>query len=184
MKALFKGLLYLLVLLGVVFVVGGFLLPASTHVERSISIARPPGEVYAVLDSYQRFNEWSPWYELEPTAKYSYSGPESGVGASMAWEGEKVGKGNQRITESVPQLKIVNALDFDGTQAIGSFTLKGEGDGTRVSWAMDSEHGSNLVSRWFGLLLDSMVGKDYDKGLAKLKQVLEDGNGESGVGNR
>ncbi|QWF18221.1 SRPBCC family protein [Lysobacter capsici] len=173
MKGLLKGLLYLVVLLAVVFVVGGFLLPASTHVERSISIARPPGEVHALLDSYKRFNEWSPWFELEPGAKYSYSGPESGVGAAMAWEGDKVGKGAQRITESVPQQKVVNALDFDGTQATGTFTLKGEGDGTRVTWALDSDHGSNLVSRWFGLLLDSMVGKDYDKGLAKLKQVAE-----------
>lgn len=173
MKALFKGLLYLVVVLAVAFVVGGFLLPASSHVERSISIARPPGEVHALLDSYKRFNEWSPWYDLEPGANYSYSGPESGVGASMAWQGEKVGKGSQRITESVPQLKVVNALDFDGTQAVGTFTLKGEGDGTRVTWALDSEHGNNLVSRWFGLLLDGMVGKDYDKGLAKLKSVLE-----------
>ncbi|MGO4774642.1 SRPBCC family protein [Lysobacter sp. 2RAB21] len=48
-----------------------------------------------------------------------------------------------------------------------------QGAGTRVTWTLESEHGNNLVSRWFGLLLDSMVGKDYEKGLAKLKQVLE-----------
>ncbi|MGH8082744.1 MAG: SRPBCC family protein [Lysobacter sp.] len=173
MKSLLKGLLYLVVLLAAVFVVGGFLLPASSHVERSITIERPPGEVHALLDSYKRFNEWSPWYDIEPTAQYTYSGPESGVGAAMSWQGAEVGKGSQRIAESVPQLKVVNALDFDGTLATGTFTLKPEGAGTRVTWALDSEHGSNLVSRWFGLLLDSMVGKDYDKGLAKLKQVLE-----------
>ncbi|MGO1071835.1 SRPBCC family protein [Lysobacter sp. CA199] len=175
MKSLLKGLLYLVVLLAIVFVVGGFLLPGRSHVERSIVVERPPGEVHAMLDSYKRFNEWSPWYEIEPTATYNYSGPESGVGAAMAWEGAKVGKGSQRITESVPQLKVVNALDFDGTQATGTFTLQAQGSGTRVTWALDSEHGNNLVSRWFGLLLDSMVGKDYDKGLAKLKQVLETG---------
>lgn len=174
MKALLKGLLYLVVLLALVFVVGGFLLPDKTHVERSIAIDRPPGEVHAMLDSYKRFNEWSPWYELEPTAKYVYSGPESGVGASLAWEGAKVGKGSQRIAESVPQQKVVNALDFDGTQAVGTFELKAEGDGTRVTWSLDSAHGHNLVSRWFGLVLDKMVGKDYDKGLAKLKRVMEE----------
>ncbi|MBT2746437.1 MULTISPECIES: SRPBCC family protein [unclassified Lysobacter] len=174
MKTLLKGLLYLVVLLAAVFVVGGFLLPSSSHVERSITIDRPPGEVHAMLDSYKRFNEWSPWFEIEPTAKYAYSGPESGVGAAMSWEGAKVGKGSQRITESVPQQKVVNALDFDGTQATGIFGLQVQGAGTRVTWTLESEHGNNLVSRWFGLLLlDSMVGKDYEKGLAKLKLVLE-----------
>jgi hypothetical protein len=39
---------------------------------------------------------------------------------------------------------------------------------------MDSKHGYNPVNRWFGaLLLDRVVGKDYEKGLAKLKDVLE-----------
>ena len=175
MKTVLKGLLYLVVLLAVVFVIGGFLLPARTHVERSITIERPPGEVHAILDSYKRFNEWSPWYDIEPTAKYSYSGPESGVGATMNWEGAKVGKGSQRITESVPQLKVVNTMDLDGNVALGTFSLQAQGTGTRVTWALDSEHGNNLVSRWFGLLLDSMVGKDYDKGLAKLKAVVEGG---------
>lgn len=173
MKSVFKGLLYLVALLAVVFVVGGLLLPASSHVERSIRIDRPPAQVYAMLDSYKRFNEWSPWYEIEPGAQYRYSGPESGVGAAMAWEGAKVGKGSQRISESVPQLKVVNALDFDGTVATGSFSLQAQGEGTQVTWALDSEHGNNLVSRWFGLLLDSMVGKDYERGLAKLKTVME-----------
>src|SRR5262245_30374362 len=175
MKTVLKGLLYLVVLLAVVFVVGGFLLPASTHLERSITIQRPPREVHAMLDSYKRFNEWSPWFELEPSAKYSYSGTESGVGATMSWEGAKVGKGNQRITESVPPLKVVNVMDLEGSMASGTFTFQAQGDGTRVTWAFDSEHGNNLVSRWFGLLLDSLVGKDYDKGLAKLKAVLEAG---------
>ncbi|MFD0739278.1 hypothetical protein ACFQZQ_08305 [Lysobacter koreensis] len=59
MKAL-KGLFYVVVALGLVFAGGGFLLPSSTHVERSITIQRSPGDIYAMLNSYQRFNQWSP----------------------------------------------------------------------------------------------------------------------------
>ena len=174
MKALLKGALYLLLLLGIVFVAGGLLLPATSHVERSIAIERPPGEVHAMLNSFQRFNEWSPWYEYEPSAKYAYSGPQAGVGAMMSWQGEKVGKGSQRIVESTPPSRIVNALDFDGTEATARFDLQEEGAGTRVTWSLDSQHGYNLVSRWFGLAMDAMVGKDYEKGLLKLKRTLED----------
>ncbi|QQP95853.1 SRPBCC family protein [Lysobacter enzymogenes] len=173
MKALLKGLFYLIVLLAVVFAGGGLLLPDKSHVERSATIDRPPAQVYAMLDSFKRFNEWSPWYQLEPDAKYSYSGPDSGVGAGMAWEGKKVGRGSQRIAESVPQSKIAVALDFDGSQATATYTLVAEGEGTRVTWALDSDHGYNLMGRWIGLLMEKMVGKDYEQGLARLKQVLE-----------
>lgn len=41
---------------------------------------------------------------------------------------------------------------------------------------MDSAHGYNPVNRRFGaLLLDRVVGKDYEKGVAKLRAVLESG---------
>lgn len=109
---LLKGLLYVIVVLGLVFVVGGFGLPSSTHVERSITIQRSAGDVHAMLDSYQRFNQWSPWYEMDPQARYEISGPTAGVGASLAWTGDKIGSGSQRVVESVPGQKVVNALDF------------------------------------------------------------------------
>lgn len=172
---LLKWLLTILVVLGVVLVGGGLLLPANSHLERSVTIEQPPAAVFATLDSFQRFNEWSPWFDLDPGAKYTYSGPVAGVGAKMAWVGNSaVGSGSQEIIESTPDGRIVNALDFGGSQATASYRLVAEGSGTRVTWSMDSAHGYNPVNRWFGaFLLDSVVGKDYEKGLAKLKAVLE-----------
>ena len=173
---LLKWLLAALVLLGVLLM-GGLLLPANSHLQRSVVIERPPAEIFATLNSFQRFNEWSPWFDLDPSAKYTYSGPIAGVGAKMAWVGNSaVGSGSQEIIESVPGDRILNALDFGGSQAVAGYRLTAEGSGTRVSWSMDSAHGYNPVKRWFGaLLLDSVVGKDYEKGLAKLKVVLESG---------
>ncbi|MFD0739279.1 SRPBCC family protein [Lysobacter koreensis] len=110
---------------------------------------------------------------MEPQARYETSGPVAGVGASLAWAGDKVGSGSQRIIESVPGQKVVNALDFDGSKAVGTFVLAPTANGTRVTWSLDSAHGYNPVSRWFGLMLDRWVGADYDKGLKKLKSVLE-----------
>jgi len=59
MKRLFKGLLYLVVLLAAVFVVGGFLLPASTHVERCMvttlaAFRRPRARVASMLGTSPR----------------------------------------------------------------------------------------------------------------------------------
>ncbi len=51
--------------------------------------------------------------------------------------------------------------------------MAAEGEGTRVTWAFDTEHGMNPFKRWLGLLFDRMIGADYEKGLAKLKAMEE-----------
>jgi uncharacterized protein YndB with AHSA1/START domain len=182
--SILKRLLIALLLLVAVVIVGGFVLPASTHVERSISIARPPAEVFAMLNSYRRFNEWSPWHGRDPKTVYTYEGPTEGVGAGMRWSSEQsdVGKGRQTIIESVPNEKVGTRLEFEGqNDAIATFALTAEGDGTRVVWSFDTEHGKNPISRWFGLMLDRWVGGDFAQGLAKLKTLLESGVPESGA---
>lgn len=170
-----KWLLWAIVVLVLVIGGGGLLLPATSHLERSVALQRSQADVFTTLNSFQRFNEWSPWFEIDPNAKYTYAGPASGVGAKMAWVGNSsVGSGSQEIIESVPNGKIVNALDFGGSQAKATYQLVPEGSGTRLTWTLDSEHGYNPINRWFGaVLLERLVGKDYEKGLAKLKAVLE-----------
>lgn len=172
-----KWLLWTMVALAVLIGGGGLLLPATSHLERSITIERPPGQVFATLNSFSRFNDWSPWFEIDPAAKYAYSGPASGVGARMTWVGNSsVGSGSQEILESTPDSRIVNALDFGGSRARATFQLAPDGTGTRVTWSLDSEHGYNPINRLFGaFLLDGMVGQDYQKGLDKLKATLESG---------
>lgn len=172
---LLKWTLGILILLGVLLGAGSLLLPGRTHVERSITIERPPAEVFATLNSFRRFNEWSPWFAADPQAKYTYEGPAEGVGAGMRWSGNQaVGSGSQRITESRAPERVVVALDFDGHPSVATYTLTAEGAGaTRVTWAFDTEHGYNPISRWFGLLFDRMLGADYERGLAQLKTLSE-----------
>ena len=172
---LLKWLLVTVVVLGIVLVGGSLFLPATTHVERSATIDAPAAEVFATLNSFERFNKWSPWFEMDPNAKYTYTGPSSGVGARIAWEGSPaVGSGSQEILESVLDERIVSANDFGGMKAKATYVLSPERDGTRITWSLDSEHGYNPIYRWLGALaLDRMVGPDYEKGLAKLKALLE-----------
>jgi len=169
-----RWVLATLALLGLVFIVGGLLLPSTTHVERSVVIDRAPAQVFATLDSFERFNTWSPWAEYDPQATYTFEGPASGVGARMRWVGNRaVGSGSQEITASEPHHRIAVSLDFDGSLAQASYLLAPEGQGTRVTWAFDSAHGLNPFKRWLGLVFDRMIGADYEKGLAKLKAMLE-----------
>ncbi|HJS33952.1 MAG TPA: SRPBCC family protein [Pseudoxanthomonas sp.] len=170
----FKWVLAAIAAVGLVLALGGLLLPATTHVERSVVIDRSPEQVFATLNSFERFSAWSPWAEYDPQARYTFEGPASGVGARMRWSGNRsVGSGSQEITTSEPHRRVVVALDFDGSQAQAAYLLEPEGDGTRLTWAFDTEHGMNPFKRWLGLVFDRMIGADYEKGLRKLKSLLE-----------
>jgi effector-binding domain-containing protein len=165
-----------LVILVVALVVIAFLLPGKVHVERSVVISARPATVFALVNGFRRFNEWSPWAAMDTAARYAYQGPVTGVGAKMSWVGnpKTVGTGSQSVLACRPYEMVRTALDF-GRQgkATADFTLKPEGQGTRVTWGLDTDLGMNPIARYFGLMFDSMVGKDYERGLAGLKALAE-----------
>ena len=171
LRNLLLGLVGLVVLLAGV----GLFLPDTAHVERSARIQAAPERVHALINDYKRFNEWSPWAERDPKAVYEYSGPGAGVGAKMSWRSQDpdVGSGSQEIIESRPDLIRV-ALDFgpDG-KAVAFFKLEPVEGATQLTWGFDTQFEGNIIGRYAGLLLDGMVGADYEKGLGKLKALVE-----------
>jgi len=175
MKFIKKFLLFL-VLLAAVLAVVGFFLPSTAHVERDITIGAPPCTVFATVNTFQTFNEWSPWYELDPETTYSFSGPPIGPGARMSWTSDNpdVGNGSQEIVASEPCSLVRTKLDFaDEGTADAFFRLEPAGTATRVTWGFETDFGYNLIGRYFGLFFDSMLGPDYEKGLANLKAFAE-----------
>jgi effector-binding domain-containing protein len=179
-----KRLVVLLVALIVLAIGVAFLLPGSAHVERSIAIARPPSMVFSVLNSYRRFNDWSPWVGKDLHAHYTITGPLAGVGAKESWTGDPrtVGSGSQEIIESKPNDSVTMALDFgDMGKATARFLLSADGKGTRVTWTLDTQAPLaldghllwNATGRYMGLFMDKMVGPDYESGLARLKTLVE-----------
>ncbi|MEQ8711720.1 MAG: SRPBCC family protein [Cyclobacteriaceae bacterium] len=175
MKVLIKillGLVIVVVLLAVV----GFLLPREVHMERSIAIDAQPNEIYQEINDFQNFNKWSPWAQIDPNAKYDYSGPSSGVGAKMSWTSDHpdVGNGSQEIIESVANQKVTTVLLFDDfAPSYASFIIEPSGNGSTVTWTFDGDMGSNPIGRYFGLLMDGMLGPQYEEGLSNLKNMVE-----------
>ncbi|UTW45857.1 SRPBCC family protein [bacterium SCSIO 12696] len=171
MKVL-KVLSIVVVLLAVV----GLCLPSTTHVERSTVIKAPQERVFEYVNNFQHFNQWSPWAAKDPNTRYQYSGPESGVGSKMAWQSDsdQVGSGSQEIIKSEPYNYVETTLDFgaQGT-ANANYRITSTGELTSITWSFDTDHGWNLLSRGFGLMMDGMLGPDYETGLANLKRVVE-----------
>lgn len=178
-----KNLLLFLVVVAIALIGVAFVLPNTAHLERSITINRPGSEVFAVLNNMHRFNAWSPWFDLDPNAKYTWSGPDNGVGSKLSWVGNKdVGSGSMEIKESKPSDALKIALDFgDMGKADSHFALAPSAAATKVTWSFDSDaplafDGKfvwNVIGRYMCLFMDKMVGADYDKGLAKLKSLVE-----------
>jgi uncharacterized protein YndB with AHSA1/START domain len=172
--SLFRRILLLLVSLVVLLVVVGLMCPAKVSVERGLVIGAPPDRVYAQVIDFHRWPQWSPWYAMEPTADYSYSGAEQGVGAVMQWRGQEVGEGRQEILAAEPPRSIRSSLEF-GHQgnAVARWTFDAVADGTHVTWGFDADMGWNPMGRLMGLMMDRWIGPDYERGLANLKTVCE-----------
>jgi dienelactone hydrolase len=172
-----KKILYILATLVVLVLVATLLIPAHTHVERSIVIDASPATVYRYVADFREFNRWSPWAQRDPETKYEFTGPAIGTGAKMSWFSEhpEVGSGSQQVTEADPPHKLKVKLEFgeDMGEAFSGYILEPQGESTKLVWTFDSESGFNPVHRFFGLMMDKWVGSDYEQGLASLKQLIE-----------
>lgn len=172
-RLLFRVLLILLFLLALI----GLMLPSAAQVERSIVINAPAGDIFPHLNSMRGFHEWSPWASIDPDTVYAFSGPERGIGSRMTWQSgdTQVGRGSQEIVDSIENQRVDMLLEF-GEQGDGSaaFLLEPEGQAmTHLRWQFRTAFGWDLFGRYVGLMLDSMIGSAYDRGLRDLKKRVE-----------
>jgi hypothetical protein len=176
MRSLIEFLLAIAITVVILLLIGLFL-PGGDHghVERSIIIERPSSHVFDALNSFKRFNEWSPWAKKDTAASYTYSGPEIGQGAQLAFSGnEKMGTGHWEILESTPtSLVKMNQVIDNGRIATIVFDVVPSDLGVKVTWSYDTELGINPIERVKGQYLDSSIGGDFQYGLMRLKALLE-----------
>jgi uncharacterized protein YndB with AHSA1/START domain len=151
--------------------------PEVSRVQRSVTVKAPPEGIFALINDFHQWRNWSPYEDRDPNLQRSYSGAENGKGAVYAWEGNKnVGSGRMEILEASTPSKIVIKLDFLApfeAHNTAEFTMLPQGDATRVTWLM---HGPapfmNKVMQVF-MNLDKMIGRDFEVGLANLKRLTE-----------
>jgi uncharacterized protein YndB with AHSA1/START domain len=173
------------VIVAVVFLVAllGFAAtrPDSFRLQRSMLIDAPPEKVFALITDFKQWPTWSPWEKLDPNMKRTHSGAERGVGTVYAWDSpSKAGAGRMEIKEAVPSNKVTIQLDFIrpfAAQNTTEFTLQAQAQGntnaTQVTWAMSGPNPYLAKLMQVFISMDSMVGKDFEEGLANLKRVAE-----------
>jgi len=151
--------------------------PGKMRVSREITINAPVEIVFANVNDMHKMNAWNPWMKLDPQIKTTYSGPETGVGSSSSWEGNmEVGSGSATITESVPNTRIILALEhlkpFKSSNH-AEYLFKSEGAQTKIVWTLECEN--SFIPKLFGVFMnmEKMMGEMFEKGLAELKIMSE-----------
>jgi hypothetical protein len=151
--------------------------PATFEVRRSLSMPASADKIFAVVNDFHRWPEWSPYEKLDPTMKRSLSGAASGKGAIYEWTGNnKAGAGRMEIVESQAPGKVGIQLDFSKpfvAHNLAEFTMQPQGDSTSVTWAMRGPAPfANKLMQVF-INLDKMIGKDFEAGLQNLKTLTQ-----------
>jgi hypothetical protein len=88
--------------------------PSEFRISRARTVAAPPDVVYAYVNDFHKWPEWSPWEKLDPAMKKEVSGAPAGAGAVYLWSGnDQVGEGRMTITDSrAPQSVTIRAFSL------------------------------------------------------------------------
>ena len=171
-----KNFLLSVLLILIILIVIGLFLPASFTVERSIKINASPEKVHEYVGDLVMWDEWTPWKEEDPTIVVTRGDKTKGVGASQSWVGES-GDGALTITKDTPDEGIEYDLVFEGGQYLSKGAImydEIDAGETKVTWIMSGDMETPVIGGYFAILMDSMVGDMFDKGLNNLKAAAEE----------
>ena len=168
------------------YIIGGIVLlilfliligPKSYHVHRSITINRSVPDVFSYLKSVKNQDHWSPWKAKDPNMKQEFVGEDGTVGFVSKWEGNKdVGTGEQEIKRIVENERLETELRFFKpwkSQSDAYIAVDEDNGGTKVTWGFSGKNKIPFNVMMLFMNMDKAVGKDFEEGLGKLKNILE-----------
>jgi hypothetical protein len=151
--------------------------PDDFKVSRSATMKASPTAVFEQVNDFHKWDAWSPWAKMDPNAKSTFAGPNSGKDAKFSWAGNSdVGEGSMTIVESEPNDHVRIKLDFvkpfAGTNDVLMKIEPKDGE-TLLTWSMAGK--TNFMTKAVGLFMDceKMVGDQFDQGLASMKTIVE-----------
>lgn len=151
--------------------------PSHYEISRSVEINAPVEKIFPYLDNSKLAEQWGPWLEEDPDAKMTYSGPDSGAGSKASWTGgKKLGVGSATIIDSTANQRVGIQLEYVEPMQMkqyAEYIVEPAGSATKVTWKVSGEN--NFMGRLMCVFMnmDNMVGSMFERGLNKLKTVVE-----------
>lgn len=170
MKILKKIIIILLIIIAIPLVLALFV-SKEFKSEGEIVIQKPVTEVYDYVRYIKNQDNFGVWQLSDPEMKTTEEGTDGTVGFKYSWEGKKTGNGSQTLINIVDNEKVETELDFGfGNPAQSYFTTEEVAPNqTKVVWGISGKtpYPWNLMSLFYDM------GKDFEKGLQNLKEILE-----------
>jgi hypothetical protein len=147
------------------------------RIEKSVEISKSLNEVFDYLKITRNQDYFSVWNMADPGMKKEFEGTDGTVGFLYRWDSNEknVGAGEQSITAIEEGKSIDYVISFfrpmknTGTSR---FLVSKAGEGrTSVTWIFDSP--SKFPMSLFSPIFKKMLGKDLEKSLGNLKNILE-----------
>jgi uncharacterized protein YndB with AHSA1/START domain len=156
-------------------VIGGIFAPSAFLVSRSTVINAPPKKIYDLVVEPRQWANWSEWNRRDPAMKITYKGPPFGMGARWDWVSKTEGSGSMEFTRVEPDKVVEYSLLFPdyNMKSTGALRLEPEGNATRITWTNTGDVGGNPLKHYMALMMDHLVGPDFEAGLRNLKALAE-----------
>ena len=157
-----------------VLCIGALVLPGRVHVERSRTVAAKPEQLYPLLANLREgWPKWSPFGKAhDAQLQETFSGPQTGVGATESWTGGSMPPGRLVLTRADPASGVEFRIEMEnGVQIAGRIALQPESTATRVTWADDVDLGRGILAGWLGLMLRATLGPSQEKALQQLERA-------------
>lgn len=146
-------------------------------IEKSVEIRKNDSEVFDYLKLTKNQDNFSVWNMADPSMKKEFRGTDGTVGFVYKWDStnKNVGAGEQE-TKAIVKGKSIEfeVRFFRPMQNTGkaTFLLNKKAENlTGVSWIFDSP--SKFPYSLLAPLFKKMMGRDLEKGLVNLKNILE-----------
>lgn len=180
-----RVLIIIIVILAVILGILALIAPKEVTVTRSTTINAPKNVVFDHITHFKDWTKWSPWFEMDPNSKITYSGEDGAVGSSYHWVGtdeKKTGEGEMTNTGiSGDTMKYtLNFMKPWKSEADGMLVVEDAGNGmSKATWQfhMKPKFPGNIFALFMDM--DKMLGKDFDHGLENLKKLSEAGGGSA-----
>lgn len=170
--------LYILAGIILIILVLSLIAPKTYNVSRSVEIKASKADVFEHLKYLKKQQEWSPWAKKDPNMNKKFTGTDGEVGAISYWNGNKeVGEGEQEITNIIEGERVDGQLrflkPFKSTSDCYLIAETTTTKTTKVTWGFSGNNVFPMSIFALFVSMDKMVGKDFEEGLATLKDKLE-----------
>lgn len=146
------------------------------EINETTLIDAPIDRVFDTLVDFTTWPTWSPWMVADPDCTIDIDQHADSVGSVYRWNGDVSGQGQmkrmvaERPTRIADRLEIIKPFK---SQSDVAFDLADRDGSTEVTWRMAGNWPWFLF--WMKSKMLMLIGKDYERGLKRLKWLVEKG---------